>query len=156
MSTANWASAVCGSLCDGLITLGQLTVQADTALPPRQRIVAIVLALTILVTILELVRRRRLREEYSVVWVVTAVALLILAFNYRILVWMTGLIGAAVPNSTLFFGGLLFLMLLCLQFSVRLSRLTYRLRKLTRQVSLLQEELREERRAREDKRAGSE
>lgn len=120
-------------------------VQAEAALPPRQRLVAILLAVTMLVTILELVRRRRLREEYSVVWVVTAVALLVLAFNYRILVWVTGVIGAAVPNSTLFFGGLLFLMLLCLQFSVRLSRLTYRMRKLTRQVALLQEEIAEKR-----------
>lgn len=113
----------------------------DAALPPRQRLVAILLATAMLVTILELVRRRRLREEYSVVWVVTAVLLLILAFNYRILVWLTAAIGAAVPNSTLFFGGILFLMLLCLQFSVRLSRLTYRMRKLTRQVALMQEEL---------------
>lgn len=74
-------------------------------------------------------------------WVLTAIALLVLAFEYRILVWLTGVIGAAVPNSTLFFGGILFLMLLCLQFSMRLSRLTYRMRKLTRQVALLQEEL---------------
>lgn len=122
------------------------------ALPPRQRLVAILLAIGMLVTILELVRRRRLREEYSVVWVVTAVALLVLAFNYDILVWLTGVIGAAVPNSTLFFGGILFLMLLCLQFSVRLSRLTYRMRKLTRQVALLQEELAEQRAATESSR----
>ncbi|MCB9883379.1 MAG: DUF2304 domain-containing protein [Planctomycetes bacterium] len=125
----------------------------DTALPPRQRLVAILLAIGMLVTILELVRRRRLREEYSVVWVVTAVALLVLAFNYHILVWLTGVIGAAVPNSTLFFGGILFLMLLCLQFSVRLSRLTYRMRKLTRQVALLQEELHELRDGRSDESA---
>ena len=42
------------------------------------------------------------------------------------------------------------LMLLCLQFSVRLSRLTYRMRKLTRQVALLQEELAEQRAATEE------
>ena len=116
-------------------------LQDDAGLPPRQRLVALLLAIAMLVTILELVRRRRLREEYSVVWVLTALALLVLAFEYRILIWLTGVIGAAVPNSTLFFGGILFLMLLCLQFSVRLSRLTYRMRKLTRQVALLQEEL---------------
>lgn len=109
----------------------------------RQKLVAVLLAVVILFTVLELVRRRKLREEYSVVWVVTALALLVLALNRSILVLLTELIGAAVPNSALFFGGLLFLMLLGLQFSIRLSRLTYRMRQVTRRVALLEEELRE-------------
>lgn len=106
----------------------------------RQKLVAIALAVGMLLIVLELVRRRKLREEYSVLWVITAVALLVVALNRAVLVWLTDLIGAAVLNSTLFFGGLLFLMLLCLQFSIRLSRLTYRVRNLTRRIALLEEE----------------
>ncbi|HHI81138.1 MAG TPA: DUF2304 domain-containing protein [Planctomycetes bacterium] len=112
-------------------------------LPPRQRVVAVLVSILILLGVLELVRQRKLREEYSALWVLTALGLLVLALNYRILVWLTHLIGAVLPTSTLFFGGLVFLMLLALQFSVRLSRLTYRSRSLTRRVALLEEELRE-------------
>ena len=118
-------------------------ILVDAALPPRQKLVAIVLASVMLLAVLELVRRRKLREEYSVLWILTAVALLVLALNYRILIWTTKLIGAAVPNSTLFFGGILFVMLLCLQFSIRLSRLTYRMRNLTRRLALLEKEVRD-------------
>ncbi len=117
--------------------------EAVDVLPPRQRVVAVLVSILILLGVLELVRQRKLREEYSALWVVTALGLLVLALNYRILVWFTHLIGAVLPTSTLFFGGLVFLMLLALQFSVRLSRLTYRSRSLTRRMALLEEELRE-------------
>ena len=96
------------------------------SLPPRQRLVAIILAVAILVVILELVRRRKLREEYSLLWLVTGGFLLLLTLNYRLLTGLTKLIGAALPTSTLFFGGLVFLLLVCLQFSVRLSTITRR------------------------------
>ena len=119
----------------------------ELTLPPRQKLVAIVLASAMLLVVLELVRRRKLREEYSLLWVVTALALLLLALNYKILVWVTGVIGAAVPNSTLFFGGILFLMLLCLQFSIRVSRLTYRMRSLSRRLALLEEAIERQRHA---------
>jgi hypothetical protein len=110
-------------------------------LPERQRIVAIIIAAAILVLVLELVRRRSLREEYSVLWVVTAVLMLVLALNYRLLVWVAHLIGAVQPQSALFFGALVFVALISLQFSVRLSRLTQRTRTLTQRLALLEEEL---------------
>ena len=47
--------------------------------------------------------------------------------------------------STLFFGALVFLLALVLQFSVRLSRLTHRHRTLAQRVGLLEQELRQHR-----------
>ena len=65
----------------------------ETAMPERQKVVAIVLAVAMLLAVFELVRRRKLREEYSVLWILTAIALLVLAFNYRVLVFFSELIG---------------------------------------------------------------
>jgi hypothetical protein len=113
----------------------------ETIFPVRQRILAISVAVAILILVIELVRRRKLREEYSVLWVVTAIGLLVIAFNVKWLLWATALVGAVQPPSTLFFGGLLFVMLLCLMFSVRISRLTYRLRTVSQRLALLEEEL---------------
>ncbi len=117
-------------------------IPVPSELPGRQRLVAILLALGILLTVLELVRQRKLREEYSALWLATAGFLLLLAIEYRVLLWITDLIGAVLPTSTLFFGGLVFLILLSLQFSVRLSRLTYRSRAQTRRIAFLEERIR--------------
>lgn len=110
-------------------------------LPERQKLVAVTLAVCLLLVVLEMVRRRKLREEYSVLWVLTAGALLVLAFEQDLILVVTGWIGAATATSTLFFGGLVFLMLVALQFSVRLSKLAHRNKALGQKVALLEEEL---------------
>lgn len=110
-------------------------------LPDRQRLLAIVLASTILVLVLELVRRRKLREEYSWVWVAVSLVLLAVATTESVIVEISRLIGSATGTSTLFFGAILFLMLLALQISVRLSRLTHRHRTLAQRLALLETEL---------------
>ena len=108
-------------------------------LPERQRMAAIIVAVGILVLVLELVRRRKLREEYSWFWCATGMLLIALAMFQGVLVEFSRWIGAASPVSTLFFGAILFLVILALQFSVRLSRLTHRNRTLAQRVSLLED-----------------
>lgn len=117
------------------------TPQLLERLPLQHRVVAVVLALTTLVVVLELVRKRKLREEYSLLWVCTASVLLILAFDHRVLNWFQKLIGAALPTTALFFGALLFLAFAALQFSVHLSKLAFRVRTLSQRVALLEKEL---------------
>lgn len=107
----------------------------------RQRLVAVGIAVGVLLLVLELLRRRKLREEYSWVWVGTAALLIVLATSEDLLVTLSRWVGAASPVSTLFFGAFLFLLALVLQFSVRLSRLTHRHRTLAQRVALLEEEL---------------
>lgn len=111
------------------------------AMPGRQRLVAVLLATAVLGLVLELVRRRKLREEYSWVWVATAVVLIALAVDQDLLVACSRWIGAASPVSTLFFGAFLFLLALVLQYSVRLSRLTHRHRTLAQRLALLEQEV---------------
>ena len=70
------------------------------------RIIAIVGSVALLVFVIELVRRRRLKEEYSVLWVTTAVVLLLLAAWGGLLRSLTHAIGAISQASTLYFFGL--------------------------------------------------
>jgi hypothetical protein len=107
----------------------------------RQQIVAITGAIVIMLIVLELVRRRKLREEYSWVWVATSAAIVALALNQSLLLTLTKWIGAASSASTLFFGAIIFLIGLTVQFSIRLSRLTHRQRTLAQRLALLEEEL---------------
>lgn len=110
-------------------------------LPGRQRAVALVLAGALVLLIFELVRRRKLREEYSWVWIATALGLAVLALQQDLLLTVSRWVGSSNVVSTLFFGGFLFVMALLLQVSVRLSRLTHRHRTLGQRLALLEEEV---------------
>ncbi len=107
------------------------------------RIVAIAGGLALLVFIVELVRRRRLKEEYSVLWVVTALVLLLLAAWGGLLRDLTHLIGAGSQASALYFFGIIFIGLLLLHFSVRVSNLERRVVVLLQEVALLNERQRQ-------------
>jgi hypothetical protein len=103
------------------------------------RIVAIAGSLALLVFIVELVRRRRLKEEYSVLWVATAVVLLLLAAWGALLRDLAQLIGASSEASALYFFSTLFVVFLLLHFSVRVSNLERRVVVLLQEVALLAE-----------------
>ena len=103
----------------------------------RQQILAGLCGLALLIVIIELVRRRKLKEEYSWLWIAAGVGILVIGLNYRLLEWVTGLIGAGWTSSTLFFFGIFFVLALCLQFSVRISALETRLKNLAQELALL-------------------
>jgi len=103
----------------------------------RIRILTIGGAVAILLMVVELVRRRKLKEEYSVLWVFTAVFILLVSVWFSLLAKVTSAIGAISPASTLFFFGLLFCLVLLLHFSVRISSLERRLTALVQEVGLL-------------------
>lgn len=112
-----------------------------TPLLARQRTLALVLAGLVTIVVFELVRRRKLREEYSFVWIAVAIVVAVLALEQDLLLSISTWVGSTSSVSTLFFGALVFLFALVLQFSVRLSRLTLRHRILGQRVALLQEEI---------------
>lgn len=103
----------------------------------RIRFLTILAAVLILAMIIELVRRRKLKEEYSVLWVLTATLLVVLSVWYGLLVKLTHLIGGTVPSSTLFFFGLMFVVSLLLHFSIRVSLLERRITSLVQEIALL-------------------
>jgi len=112
-------------------------------MPLRQKTFAIIISLLLLVFIIELVRRKKLREEYSWLWLLTGTAILILALWYDLLQWITHLIGAGLATSTLFFLGLVFLILIAIQFSVKVSELNNQVKNLAQENGLLKNRIEE-------------
>jgi hypothetical protein len=121
---------------------------------PNQRLFAIVASALTLLGVLELVRRRKLREEYSLLWVLTAVGMLVLSSWYGLIGWLTGLIGAVTPTTTLFLFALLFLLLISIHFSTVLSRLAQQVRRTAQELAVLRAELQMARRDRGEPGAG--
>jgi len=87
------------------------------------------------------VRRRKLSEEYSLLWVISTVVVAALGFSTPLLVWVSRLLGIVQENSTVFAFGLAFSLAMLLHLSVRLSRLGRENQALSRELALLRHDL---------------
>jgi len=115
-------------------------------MPLNQRIVIVGVAALLVLTIFELVRLRRLREEYSWLWLLAGGLVMAAAFvPMKGLTALANVMGSQNPPAAVFFLGFCATTFLCLQFSVRLSRMTEQIKNLGQKVSLLEAALDEAR-----------
>ncbi|MFH1681438.1 MAG: DUF2304 domain-containing protein [Candidatus Eisenbacteria bacterium] len=105
--------------------------------------VSVLGSLLLLLIILEFVRKGRLAEEFSLLWILTAAVLFVLSLWRGVLDLLAGAIGIYYPPSALFLVGFGFVLLLILHFSVVVSRLSRENRELAQQIALLRRELEE-------------
>ena len=105
------------------------------------RVIAITVSLALAALVLWLVRTRRLREEFTPMWMAAAFGLALLSIRFEFLRAVTRAIGAWTPSATLFFLSLVFLSALCLTYAVRLSRTGIQLKNLAQEVALLRCEM---------------
>ena len=105
---------------------------------PTQRAFSVLASVAVFGLVVELVRRRRLREEYAFLWVTTAGGMVVLAVWYGLIEWITHLIGAVTVTTTLFLFALLFLLVINVHFSTVISRLTTQVRRLAQEVAILE------------------
>jgi hypothetical protein len=106
-------------------------------MPIRQQIFALITSLVVFIFTIDMVRKRRLREEYSVLWLMTSLTMFVLVIKYDWLVALTEFIGAVLPTTTLFIGAVIFLMLIAVQFSIKISKLTDQVKNLAQENALL-------------------
>ncbi|MBI3767377.1 MAG: DUF2304 domain-containing protein [Deltaproteobacteria bacterium] len=114
----------------------------DQPEPWTTRGIALAVSVAFFAAVLNLVRRGRLREEYTPIWTVVALGIMTLSFWSAGLRAITHAVGAWAPSSTLFFFGELFLLVLCLNYAVRLSSLTLYVKLLAQELAILRSELR--------------
>ncbi len=111
-------------------------------MPTRIQLVTILGALVLLLTVLEMVRRRRLGERYALLWLLSAVVLLGLAIWSDALARISRAIGVIYPPNALFFIAIGCIVLLLLHFSSVLSRLSDQSETLAQRQAILEERLR--------------
>ncbi len=108
----------------------------------RIQILTVLVAVVLLVGVIELVRRRRLLERYSLVWLLSALVLLLLASWRGALDRIAHEIGVAYPPNALFIVAFGFVLWMLLHFSVAVSRLTDQSKILAQRLALLEERMR--------------
>ena len=107
----------------------------------KTQIIMAIAALGLAATVLDLVRRRRLSEEYSLLWMVSTVVVAILGFSTPVLKSVPHALGILYESSMVFMIGLAFGTTMLLYLSVRLSRLGREHQAVIREVALLRHEL---------------
>lgn len=111
-------------------------------------VVAAVASGALIVVIFELIRRRRLRERYALLWLATGLALLALSLWRDGLNTIAGWVGVTgYPPAVLFAVATLFILVVLLHYSTVISRLTDQNIILAQKLALLEEKLRERDRA---------
>ena len=107
----------------------------------RTQVIIALGAVLLALYVLELVRRRKLSEEYSVLWVIATTVIAILGFSTPLLRWITQVLGFLGESSTTFAFGLAFSLAMLLYHSLKQSRLTVENHALARELALLRDEV---------------
>ena len=118
------------------LALAAASASPKVHLTSQTRIVAAVLALAFMALVLELIRRDRLQERFSVVWFVAGVGMLIGAAFPGLLTLVADAMGVRDTNVALFSIVLLFLLGLALNFSVTMSRQAAQITRLAQERAL--------------------
>jgi hypothetical protein len=105
-------------------------------LTSQTRILAAVLAVAFMLLILEMIRRNRLQERYSVIWFVAGLGMLAGAAFPGLLKLVADLMGVRDTNVALFSIVLLLLLGLALNFSVIMSRQAAQITRLAQERAL--------------------
>jgi hypothetical protein len=103
----------------------------------------ILAALITLFIVIELLRRRRLRERHAVYWLIAGVLALIVGIFPQVLVWAASLVGIAVPTNLVFFVSIIILFFVCIQHSSELTALETKTRLLAEELALQELRLRQ-------------
>ena len=105
--------------------------------------IGLIVGIAILVILFELLRRRRMRERYALVWGAIGIGSMAIGVFPGLLGEATRAVGLVLPINLVFFLGLLVLLGLTSQFSYELGLAEDRTRALAEEVALLRLELAE-------------
>jgi hypothetical protein len=114
--------------------------------PVRISVAASIASILLILVVLELIRGRRLKERYALLWLLTGIVLLVLSLWRDGLNTIAGWLGVSgYPPAILFAAAILFLIVVLLHYSTVLSRLSDQTTVLAQRVALLEQALQEER-----------
>ncbi|HCA48314.1 MAG TPA: DUF2304 domain-containing protein [Armatimonadetes bacterium] len=104
---------------------------------PRQTLFTLALAFILLAFVVELVRRRRLREEYSWLWVIASVVVVVLVGYPPLLAAIIAASGASKATTTIFMLSITFLAVVSVHMSTKLTENKSKTKRLAQKMALL-------------------
>jgi hypothetical protein len=110
--------------------------------PLKVSIAGALASVLLILVVLELIRSRRLRERYALLWLATGIVLLVLSLWRNGLNTIAGWFGVrGYPPAVLFAVGVLFILLVLLHYSTVISKLADQNVVLAQRLALLEQRL---------------
>ena len=109
------------------------------------QIVAIAGSIIFLIFIIEAIRKERVKEAYSLIWLIMGAVFLTMSFWREGLDKFSALIGIAYPPAALFLILLVTVIFVLIQYSAVISRQTEQIKNLTQELALLKEQVERQR-----------
>jgi hypothetical protein len=109
----------------------------------RARIFVIAVSFGILLFVLNLVRKKYLKENYAIMWVLTFVIMSIVPLFINYLDKIAYAVGISYPPALLYLMALMFIFVLILHFSVIVSKLSDQNKTLIQELGILESKIKQ-------------
>lgn len=106
------------------------------------RVLLIALGIGILVFVVNLVRTRKLKEEYAILWLFTGIVLVLLPVVIDLLDAISFALGITYPPAFIGLVAAVCILFILFQFSTNISRFSERTKVLAQEVAILKERVR--------------
>lgn len=103
--------------------------------------IAITASILFLLLILFLIQRKRIKEEYSLLWIFFAIVFIIFSFWREGLDYLANLMGVSYPPAALFLILLIAVFLILIEFSIIISKLSDKNKTLAQEIGMIKQEL---------------
>jgi len=113
---------------------------AEMSVPLTHRLVSVALAAIVVLVTVEMIRRRKLREEYALLWLAASLALTVLAIFPDIPIRLNRLLNIDYQTIVMILV-FLFLGMIVMHFAVVISSHAEQIRQLAQQVAILENRL---------------
>ena len=113
------------------------------AMIPRLQAISISGSILLIFLLVYLIRKQRIKEEYSLLWLFFGILFLLFSIWSDWLDYLSALVGIIYPPAALFLLFSLAFFFILIEFSVIISRLSDRNKSLTQEVGILRSEVKE-------------
>lgn len=103
----------------------------------RLEIFLLVSAVVFMAIIVEIVRRRRLAENFAILWLGVALGVVVLGIARPVVDWLSEAVGVEYGTSLFFGAAVAFFVFVCISLSIHISRLEARVESLAEEVAML-------------------
>ncbi len=110
----------------------------------RIQLIIVAVALLAILYIICKIRNKEIELRYSLLWLLLGVGIILFACFPEITKWLAHIMGISQPINMLFFAGFCFMLPIIFSLSVAVSKLSNKVKRLTQEIALLQEEGRKE------------
>ena len=103
----------------------------------RTRVFVILLGVAVAIFVIDQVRNRKIKEQYALLWILTAILLVLVPIFVDVVDAISYALGILYPPAFIFLIALVCILLILFQFSMSISRFSEQIKVLIQEIALL-------------------